>query len=162
MDCREARTEDAGYLAKYIAKSNQITAALLELGFTRTWSRSRSWPVERFRLLATVEKSWKKISPHYPGDWKEMKTNRMTTKEWIEWTEENPFLSVGTDLNWEMENENNQRKREATATAVYNRIRGFNAYQAKDDSDEIGASGGGPRGRVVSGPGWRKVVRGAR
>ena len=91
-----------------------------------------------------------------------MKTNRMTTKEWIEWTEENPFLSVGTDLNWEMENENNQRKREATATAVYNRIRGFNAYQAKDDSDEIGASGGGPRGRVVSGPGWRKVVRGAR
>lgn len=149
VDVREASKEDAGYLAKYIGKANQITAALLDLGFTRTWSRSRSWPVDRFKLVPTAEQTWKKVSAHFPGDWKELAHNQMTTKEWIEWTAENPWDSVGTDLNFEMEEENHLKRVRNLFKKQYKELQDFD-YQATNNRNEAGAVGPGPRDGVVA------------
>lgn len=149
VDVRDAEKDDAGYLAKYVGKANQITADLVELGFTRTWSRSRSWPVERFQLVPTVEKSWKKISASYPGDWKELKHNTMTSSQWAAWTEENPFPSIGTDLNWEMEVERENQRLVSTMKGLRKEILGFDNQKA-NNNNEVGPSGVGSRDGVLA------------
>lgn len=157
VDVREARKEDAGYLAKYVGKANQITDALVDLGFTRTWSRSRSWPVERFQLLATVEKSWKKMSLTYPADWKEMAHNRLSTAQWRVWSDKNPFMSVGTDLNWEMEVENEKKRVLRECESVVRRLIEGD-HKTEVNRDKAVPGGGGSRGSVGSNTRWRKVA----
>lgn len=159
VDCRDAVKGDASYLAKYIAKANQITADLVELGFTRTWSRSRSWPVERFQLLPTVEKSWKKMSHVYPGEWKEMSRNRLTTEDWITWTKENPFLSIGTDLNWEMEKEHEKDRVISRGEKIRKELVAIDS-QAKVHSFETGPSWRRPRSGLDANPRWQHAVVG--
>lgn len=157
VDAREALTEDASYLAKYVGKANQISSDMVELGFKRTWSRSRSWPVERFHLVATMEKSWRKISIGYPGDWKEMAHSGMSTGEWIRWTDEHPFESSGTDLNWAMEVEHEKKRAVSEAKRIRKEILSFD-YQAKNNRNEIGAGRAGSRGSVVSDAGRQQVA----
>lgn len=138
VDCREANPDDAGYLAKYVGKANQISAALVELGFTRTWSRSRSWPVERFQLVPTMEDAWKKISATYPSWWKEMAHNGMSTRAWIDWTDVHGFLSVGTDLNWEMDRERDVKRRVSVLLSLKKEMEAFD-YKAQDNRYKVGA-----------------------
>lgn len=49
----------AAYLAKYLAKDMPMRDELGELGFTRLWSTSASWPGNgRLRLRQTIEGGW--------------------------------------------------------------------------------------------------------
>lgn len=62
VDAREVMGSDPGYLSKYVAKSFLHTDAFRMLGFHRSWSRSRTWGVERFLLDATVADDWKSVA----------------------------------------------------------------------------------------------------
>lgn len=118
IDCRPvvSGTSDAAYLGKYLAKSYLHKDGLAALGFQRTWSRSRSWGVDRLRFRETEEKEWRKTEFTYgmvSAD------PQRTARYWIKRTEEsNPFERLGTDLNWEMEKERDVKAGQSRALGV--------------------------------------------
>lgn len=98
----------AAYIAKYLAKSFSTRRDLEASGFGRRYSRSRSWPVERIRMLGTLYKMWaptrefqggKKVSPHTwrPGEADHWRDRALATAA-------HPLaIRVGTDLAKELE-----------------------------------------------------------
>lgn len=106
VDVREVVGSDSSYLSKYVAKSYLHSDAFEALGFTRRWSRSRTWRVERLRLKTTAAGEWSKVQFTYGqgvvhgllryGEW----------KEWVRWGEVSHLRArVGTELARELQNE---------------------------------------------------------
>ncbi len=92
----------AAYLCKYLAKTFGDRRALQAAGFSRRYSRSRNWPVERMRLLGTLYELWmpsreinrRKVSPHKwrKGDAHDWRGRAASTAD-------HPLaVRVGTDL----------------------------------------------------------------
>lgn len=61
VDVRDVDISHAGYLAKYVAKSYIHTEAFRALGFHRSWSRSRTWKVDRLQLETTARNGWYRV-----------------------------------------------------------------------------------------------------
>lgn len=56
------------YIAKYVAKGIATTEGLRALGFTRHWSRSRNWPVDKLQLAITGGEGWKYVEFQKHGE----------------------------------------------------------------------------------------------
>lgn len=48
----------SAYLGKYLSKGLANREELERMGFVRRYSRSRGWPFDRLKLVATLEKKW--------------------------------------------------------------------------------------------------------
>lgn len=98
VDARDALEGDAWYLAKYVAKGFIHSDAFVRLGFSRSWSRSRSWPGERLQLETTAAKDWRRVEFGF-GRAGAFGVDRDTMRERVERGKESPLRRrVGTEL----------------------------------------------------------------
>lgn len=93
----------ASYLAKYFAKDFLHAAERQALGFSRAWSRSRTWPVDKLQLLATSRDEWRKVT-FQPGTSFEFGADRYWRTRWfLESSLASPLMErTGTDLEFEL------------------------------------------------------------
>jgi hypothetical protein len=89
----------SSYMAKYFSKDFLYAEGRKALGFERSWSRSRSWPVDKLQLKATLEKQWLYVyfSKKSPAE-----TVNAVFLRRMEMAERRLLERVGTDLAFEL------------------------------------------------------------
>lgn len=148
----------ASYLAKYVAKAFGEGEVFRLLGFHRSWSRSRSWRVERFQLETTVKDGWSKVEFGGPRDnvWpadgsirNHLKRGEMSSLR----------RRVGTDLARALAHEVEDR---AWVSGVKRRLKQLNESSQKHDRIIDERRRGRLRVRVGADSGRRPVARRSR
>lgn len=87
----------ASYIAKYITKSITYTRRLRELGFKRSWARSRGWPGDKLQLAETKERGW--LSQEFTGPDSSAFPEDGSAKWWLKRSEWSHLQKrTGTDL----------------------------------------------------------------
>ena len=122
VDVQDTSAGDGGarYMSKYFVKDMLYDGKRKELGFARSWSRSRNWPVQTPELLATFQGRWAYVdagampdyfwqeAPYTPG-MKFQEAYAEALRYWIEKTEANQdglLDYIGTDLTFEQKDDN--------------------------------------------------------
>jgi hypothetical protein len=134
----------ANYLAKYMAKGITYKTRLAQLGFARSWARSRGWPFDQLRLAQT-EKGWKHIEHSGP---KQLPRGGLeagySVDEWLTWTEKSPPEREGTDLAWALAQEREDRGKFVIPENIGRMI--FYERHSENDRSSAGVRKRGPRG----------------
>jgi len=98
------RKRASSYLAKYFAKDTAKMDVLKERGFSRAWSRSRTWPGAKMELEWTREWGWTHIV--FAGRKESVFPKQGTVQEFLERGEESHLSRrVGDDLSVLLANE---------------------------------------------------------
>lgn len=88
----------ASYLGKYMAKGIHHKRQLAQLGFLRSWARSKGWPFDPIRLAQTEEGGWKKKYFTGPNQVPEGFLGKGSALQWLEASESRGIRRLGTDL----------------------------------------------------------------
>lgn len=145
IDARPILPGDEEYIAKYVAKSFRILDEMGELGFHRSWSRSRNWPVDRLQLLATKEEQWANVEFAY---WMAAKPRpqEASLREWLDRSETHVLKErVGTELSLAFAEEAQKKRLTARVKKLW---RHFNVSSEEHNSTRPSSGGSGP-GRGV-------------
>lgn len=140
VDVREVTGSDASYLAKYVAKSFYYAGVFRDLGFHRSWSRSRSWGVERLRLERSVEDRWVKVEFTSGQEVAHGLIGYSSWEEWIRKGEKSHLRArVGTELARELQE---KREDEAAKTEI---LRMMEVLRDSDTKYNVIGNGGSGR-----------------
>lgn len=120
VDCKEIGSASwaASYLSKYVAKAFIHSEAFVALGFKRSWSRSRTWGVERLQLATTKQGGWHRVE-FTAGTSTSAYPREGSAAWWLKSTEQHPLRArVGTELALEL----GHRYEDEAALAKYKQL----------------------------------------
>jgi hypothetical protein len=121
-------THAGSYLGKYLGKGILYKDRLSELGFKRSWARSKGWPFDQLRLRQSLEGGWKERKFTYGRDKVAhgLIESGMSAREWLketEWLNESmklgPLQREGTDLIKELD----ELRRQKAASSIPSDLR---------------------------------------